>query len=570
MMEFILKAAAVLTLFYLVYKIFLERETFFQSIRAYLLLGLVSSLLLPGLKIREYVYVETIELTQSQAITEASPAMGQAFSMDWSEVLAWIYLSGLVFFALRFLFQLGSLYLFLRKRPKTRQGPYWMIPTSDNTAPFSFFRYIVYPHKRFEGSELEQVLAHEKAHSDQFHSFDILFSELICVFLWFNPVAWLYHKELQKNLEFIADSDPKIIRNESKSYEFLLLKTVEPTYQLALTSSFYQSLIKKRIQMLQKSKSSNIMYLKFGIILPLLAAFVMNFNTEIVAQRMSTAIEEVEIDEEMEVIDKDFSKSDLENLKANLLKQGIDMKYKKLKYNDANEIIGIELTVSNNQGNRAKLSQSSDEPIAPISIRYDRKNGTLALGNMTGLHDVHVTVLEDVLEDVHEGLREVHKEIRKEIIIDKNGEKEVIIIGGDGANHFTHEDVDVKVMSDGNVWVSDSGDSTKIKQIKVIEIDEDSPGATKIMIKKGEPGEEDIEVKIKTASGDHGENDFMFITDGDDKPLIIMDGKELPDGKMEDLDHENIETIEVLKGSKAVEKYGEKARDGVVIITSKK
>ena len=248
-MEFILKAAAVLTLFYLVYKLFLERETFFQSIRAYLLLGLVSSLLLPALKIREYVYVETIELEQSQVISVASPAMGQASSMDWSEILAWIYLSGLVFFALRFLFQLGSLYLFLRKRPKTRQGPYWMIPTSDNTAPFSFFRYIVYPHKRFEGSELEQVLAHEKAHSDQFHSFDILFSELICVFLWFNPVAWLYHKELQKNLEFIADSDPKIIRNESKTYEFLLLNTVEPSYQLALTRSVYQSLIKKRIQM---------------------------------------------------------------------------------------------------------------------------------------------------------------------------------------------------------------------------------------------------------------------------------------------------------------------------------
>ncbi len=459
--------------------------------------------------------------------------------------------------------QLGSLYLFLRKRPKTKEGPYWIIPTSDDTAPFSFFRYIVYPHKRFQGHELEQVLAHEKAHSDQFHSLDILFSELICVVLWFNPVVWLYHKEVQKNLEYIADSDPNIIRNESKSYEFLLLKTAQPTYQLALTSSFYQSLIKKRIQMLQKSKSNNIMYLKFGIILPLLAAFVMNFNTEIVAQPKSSSTQVIEIDEEMQVITKDFSKSDLDKLKANLLKEGIELKYKKLKYNDANEIIGIELTVSNNKGNKAKLSQSGAGPIAPISIRYDAKNGTLALGNMKGMHDVHVAVHTD-----HDGT--MHKEIRKEIIIDKDGEKEVIIIGGDGDNHFSHEDVDVKVMSDGNVWISKSGDSTKVKHIEVIEIDEDSPGATKIMIKKGEPGVEDIDVKIKTISGDHDGNDFVFLNDGDSKPLIIMDGKEVPDGKMEDLDHENIETIEVLKGSKAVEKYGEKAKDGVVIITSKK
>jgi hypothetical protein len=125
-------------------------------------------------------------------------------------------------------------------------------------------------------------------------------------------------------------------------------------------------------------------------------------------------------------------------------------------------------------------------------------------------------------------------------------------------------------MSDGNVWISESGDSTKVKHIEVIEIDEDHEGATKIMIKKGEPGKEDIDVKIKTVSGGHGDNDFVFLNDGDGKPLIIMDGKEVPDGKMEDLDHENIETIEVLKGSKAVEKYGEKAKDGVVIITSKK
>lgn len=562
-MEYLLKAAAVLTLFYAVHKIFLERETFFQSIRTYLLLGLVSSLLMPGLKIKEYVFVETVELTKAQVASGSSGDVHQAASFGLAEILTWVYLLGLVFFSVRFMIQLGSLYLFLRKRPKKKQGPYWMVPTSDDAAPFSFFRYIVYPHKRFSGHELEQVLAHEKAHSDQFHSLDILFSELICVVLWFNPLVWLYHKEVQKNLEYIADSDPNIIRNESKSYEFLLLKTAQPTYQLALTSSFYQSLIKKRIQMLQKRKSNNIMYLKFGIILPLLATFVLNFNTEIVAQQKRTSTEVIEIDEEMEVITKDFSKTDLDKLKVNLLKQGIELKYKKLMYNDANEIVGIELTVSNDKGNKAKLSQSGDVPIAPISIRYDAENGTLALGNMKGMHDVHVAVHTD-----HDGA--MHKEIRKEIIIDKDGEKELIIIGGNGDNHFSHEDVDVKVMSDGNVWVSESGDSTQIKHIKVIEIDEDTEGATKIMIKKAEPGEEDIDFQIKTATGGHGSNDFVFINEDNGTPLIIMDGKEVPDGKMGDLNHDNIETIEVLKGGKAVEKYGEKARDGVVIITSKK
>lgn len=546
MIEYVLKAAAVLTLFYGVYKIFLARETFFQSIRAYLLLGLVSSLLLPRLKIREYVAVESIELTQISPIPVGSEAVNEASTPGMTDILIWVYLSGLLLFGLRYLFQLVSLYLFLRKRPKTKQGPYCMIPTSGDMAPFSFFRYIVYPHKRFKDHELQQVLAHERAHSDQFHSLDILISELICVFLWFNPIAWFYQKEVQKNLEYIADSDPEIIRKKSKSYEYLLLKTAQPSYQLALTSSFYQSFIKKRIQMLQKSKSNNIMYLKFGIILPLLTAFVLNFNTEIIAQHKSPVSEEVRIEEEMEVITKDFTKSDMENLKTNLLKQGIELSYKKLKYNEVKEIVGIELTVSNNNGNKAKLRQSGDTPIAPISIRYDINKGTLALGNMNEMNDVHVAILEDV----YEGHKAGHNEISKEIIIDKDG--------------------DVKVMSDDNVWVSESGDTTLVKRIEVIDVDEGTPGATKIMIKKGEPGEEDIDVQIITSTENHEGNDFVFLNDGDGKPLIIMDGKEVPDGKMQDLDHENIETIEVLKGSKAIEKYGEKAKDGVVIITSKK
>ncbi len=566
-MEYLIKAAAVLTLFYIVYKVFLEQETYFQSIRMYLLAGLLSSLLLPRVKIKEYVYVESVEILQNTMGPAGTDELVQGSTFGLLEVITWIYLSGVVFFAMRFLFQLVSLYLFLKNRPKRKEGPYWMMPSSENTAPFSFFRYIVYPHNRFKEAELEQVLAHEKAHSDQFHSLDILLSELVCVFIWFNPLAWMYHKEIQKNLEYIADSDPKIARTTTKSYEFLLLKTAQPSHRLALASSFYQSLIKKRIQMLQKSKSNNIMYLKLAIILPVMAIFVMNFNTELVAQTKKASTEVIEIEEEVMVIDKDFSKGDLEDLKADLLKQGIDLSYKKLKYNDAKEIIGIELVVSNNKGNKATLSQSGDDPINPISIRFDPKSGSLALGNMSSMHEKHVWVSKDG----HDG---VHKEIRKEIIIDKDGKKEVIVIGGDGSEHLTHEDIEIDVMGDGNVWVSKSGDSTVMKHVKVIQLDEDSDseGPMKIMIKKGEPGSKEIKVEVKTLSDDEGENEFFFISDGDDdeKPLIIMDGKEVPDGNMNDLDKDKIETIEVLKGDKAVEKYGEKARNGVVIIKSKK
>ncbi len=542
MIEYLLKSSAVLLLFYGVYKVFLERETFFQSIRAYLLLGWITAIALPLLEIKKYVYVAPLTIGARGATSAEATETLAATQYNPEHVLVWIYLAGLLVFSGRLLLQLASLLFQLSRHEKQREGRYWMLPQSKNMGPFSFFHYIVYPAGRYAPEELEQVLAHEKRHADQLHSLDVLLSKALCAFQWFNPFAWLYHAEIEKNLEYIADSAPELSGYEGSSYELLLLKTVQPQYQLALTSNFYQSLIKKRIKMLQRNRSNTLMHLKFALIIPMMAAFVMNFNTRIVAQQAAPAPEQVRVEEEIEVITKDFSKSDLESLKANLLKQGIEMKYKKLKYNDANEIVGIELSVSNAKGNKAQMSQSGDRPIAPISITFDKINGTLALGN-TRLH--------------HEAPHGLHKEIHKEIIIDKDGDKEVIIIGGDGH--------DVRAYD-----MKDAKDVKVIKEVKVIELDEDAEGVSKVIIKKGGPGSEEIDVKVTTLSGGPGEDEFLFIGDGDEQPLIIIDGKEFPDMNMEDVDQKKIETIEILKGDKAVEEYGEKAKNGVVIIKTRK
>lgn len=274
------------------------------------------------------------------------------------------------------------------------------------------------------------------------------------------------------------------------------------------------------------------MYLKFTLILPLLFAFLFSFNTKVVAQHPKTSDTEVQIDEEVEVITKDFSKSDLESLKGRLLPQGIEMKYKKLKYNASNEITGISLTVSNDKGNTAKLSQSSSSPINPISIRFDNMKGSLTLGNMNTSDDHNLFIHQN--DEDHTAV------IHKKIVIDTNGNKEVIVIGGDGENSWINEDVDVKVNGN-SIWVSDSEDSTHVKHIRVIELDEDDSGESSIFIKK----------------------------DGDSKPLMFIDGEQIDDADLKDMDSDKIETIEVLKGKKAIEKYGEKAKDGVVIIKTK-
>ena len=74
--------------------------------------------------------------------------------------------------------------------------------------------------------------------------------------------------------------------------------------------------------------------------------------------------------------------------------------------------------------------------------------------------------------------------------------------------------------------------------------------------------------------GEKGKNGVIIVTtklnqSGQvDAPLYIVDGKETDN--VESLLPESIEKISDLKGQSAVEKYGEKGKNGVMIITTKK
>src|SRR5690606_37026592 len=121
------------------------------------------------------------------------------------------------------------------------------------------------------------IITHEKTHANQYHSIDILLTQLSCIVLWFNPFIWFYNKDLKQNLEFIADKTTLKQNHCKKSYQYTLLKTSIPSHQMALSNNFYNSLIKKRIVMLHKSKSKKINQLKYALVIPVVALFLMGF-----------------------------------------------------------------------------------------------------------------------------------------------------------------------------------------------------------------------------------------------------------------------------------------------------
>jgi TonB-dependent SusC/RagA subfamily outer membrane receptor len=54
------------------------------------------------------------------------------------------------------------------------------------------------------------------------------------------------------------------------------------------------------------------------------------------------------------------------------------------------------------------------------------------------------------------------------------------------------------------------------------------------------------------------------------QPLYVVDGEEIASGDSLNIEPKNIESITVLKDESAIKMYGEKAKNGVIIITSKK
>lgn len=282
-MEYLLKASGIVVILFLFYDIFLKNETFFKSIRGYFIIGLLIVLIIPLIEIPIYAkaIVSQINFTD---YSEIATSKDVAYSIDWQQVIFIIYATGVVFFSLKFLVQLISLGFLISKHPIVKHENYYFIETLKNVSPFSFFNIIVYNKNQFSINELQHIINHEKAHVKQWHSIDVILSHLLVITLWFNPFIWLYKKAVQQNLEFLADSYALKLTNNQKLYQLTLLKTSGANYCTEITNSFYNSLLKKRIIMLHKNRSTTKSQWKYALLLPILVVFIVTFNTKVIAQ----------------------------------------------------------------------------------------------------------------------------------------------------------------------------------------------------------------------------------------------------------------------------------------------
>ena len=279
-LDYLFRSTLYLLLFAGCYQLLLRRTTYFGLNRAYLLLTLLASGLLPLASIPE----SAGETLSTGVITLPAITVGrepQSTDTSWSVLtVAWaIYGAGVLLLLLRLAWRLGSVHQLIRQGAAQPQNGYTLIRLAHNQiASFSFGQYLVL-NRTDAHNPPDALLRHEEAHIRQRHTVDVLIVEIAQALFWFNPTLWYYKQAVQEVHEFLADRAAAI--RVSTGYAHQLVSYALDTPVAALTTPFYSfSTLKQRITMLQKPASPRRSLLGYALVLPLAATLVMCTQSE--------------------------------------------------------------------------------------------------------------------------------------------------------------------------------------------------------------------------------------------------------------------------------------------------
>ena len=298
-----IKSAICLALMYIPYMLMLRRETFFRFNRGVLVAILFLSLALPLLNIAPWAFLDQTEIgAMNRAITEVgvpmieigAPTMelvdeyaasGQlastsTVSVGWADALVAVYILGaLVVFIVK-LVQLLKMLRFMRRGVlwTNREDGVTVYCHARDVVPFSWANRIVISERDYNESGRE-ILLHEKAHVRCGHSADVCMVALCEVLQWFNPFVWLLSSSLSDVHEYEADAEVLRAGVNAHSYQMLLIKKAVGSSSYAFANSFNHSLLKKRITMMMKKKSSPWMRTKALYVIPVAGIALSAFAT---------------------------------------------------------------------------------------------------------------------------------------------------------------------------------------------------------------------------------------------------------------------------------------------------
>tara|TARA_R110002012_G_scaffold51138_1_gene132140 strand:+ start:17282 stop:19084 length:1803 start_codon:yes stop_codon:yes gene_type:complete len=597
-MEYLLKASAILALFYFSYKWFLQRETFFNSNRWFLLIGQIIAFLFPLIVIP--IYVEVSMQTFNPLLISNMPTQEQivAESINIETIIYWIYGLGVLFFFGKFMVHFLSLVKLITGKSSKKNDGIRYIETEDTLAPFSFFNWVVYNPNAFKNDALQLILNHERVHVKQWHSVDVIFTQLTCIVFWFNPLIWYYKKALQQNLEFIADKQTQSETDCKQSYQRLLLKASIPNHQLVMANNFYNSLIKKRIVMLHTSKSNTLKTWKYALVIPALALFLMSFNTKDIY--ITTSSFQTNNSSEIFMVTETSTRAELDKIESYFSNKSMKLKFSDISRNTDKTIREITIKTKHEAvtkySKRVTVKNDNQETIKPFSLTLTENKEDI----LFQFSDDETTLVSK--DRITFGKTATTRLGTEKIIQEDNeiGENPLYIINGKQykkgdlkhKDYTISESITVINKTEGLKLYGEAGKdgviifegitTFKAKDSKALIILNDKEITLKEM------NQIDTNTIIKTdvitdknllkEYGDKGKNGVIIISTGEtdtklmeipETVLIIINGVESTKNDMQAINPNNIENVNVLKPEMAKSLYGEKGKGGAIIVTTK-
>lgn len=556
-MDLIIKLSIGLAVTWIFYWLMLRRLTFYRWNRLFLLVYPAMAYLVPFIDITGLLHQR-----DDKAWLNAIPVLEQySLRIQPQEDQSWftpvhigmlVLAAGSIIMAVRFCWQ----YLSLRKAVSgavlLADDEARLYHVDKRIVPFSFGRSIYLNKHLHTEAELREILHHEFIHVKQRHSLDMFWGELLCIINWYNPFAWLLRNAIRQNLEFIADHQVLANGIDRKQYQYMLLK-VTGIASFSVANNFNLSSLKKRIIMMNKKTSASVHLLRFGLIVPVLAVLLLAFRS--------------------------VTRIDLPS-PSNLVSEKV--------FADTSKDDGAFLVLENNETIRLALEEVSLDTVPRVKELTRDSIREVRVNKRNGVNSISVRKKDGTIEKY-----DLNDPEQKEAFEKKYGKltpppppppppsknwkappppaapapvkgKAPMPPPPPPAPRFIVDSAEVVVVKAVGIPAEEvvvTGVAAKNRAVPV----------ERVKVMATATREKTFTMEGTTTNSEVGERPKRIsLMVGDKEPMYILDGKIVPSAEFSNISPNTISHINVLKDAAAESIYGEKARNGVIVVTTKR
>ena len=602
-----LKVAVLIAVFYMFYRLMLARETFHRVNRIVLLLTALASYLLPlcVITMHKTVKMEGLPMvTLDDLQMDAVIAESVAETPLWQILLSTLFIIGMMVTLSHTLMSMFRILMLIKRCEKHLQSDGITICVTENAqiAPFSWMHYIVMNRNDYEISD-PAILAHERGHIRLHHSWDLLLVDTLTALQWFNPAMWMLRSDLRAIHEYEADGAVLSQGINARQYQYLLITKAGGIGGYSIANGINHSALKNRITMMTNKTSKNSRMLKLLALIPIVG-ITLAINARTVTDyvydepqkqkpvkkgKANATIktgsgQDIQIIESVVTADENPQASDVEKFVV---------KGKVFDGEDKSAIVGAVVTiqgskkgsVTDRDGNFS-LEVSVGDRIEVMYVGYD----TYTIG-VSKAYAKDRTYMIALYKDGTSPNKEIFDQAETMPEFPGGVGKLMEYVAMNVRYPKEAEDKCLQGRVIATFIVEKDGSITSAKIVRSIDPALDAEALRVINgmpnwkpgTQKGEPVRVKYTIPIsfrlqgggdipaENVKGANVMNETVVVGYGpENEPYVIVDGKPIDGSKLKEIDPKTIDHMEVLKSQPAIEKYGEKAKNGVIIITTKK